>query len=341
MDNWGNGADPFAGERHALRKDANFIGLITLVINVLLQLVFIGILLLLKVTGLVAVNISDKYYGMGLVLFLGVYALTYGLIMGPPAPILSAITRRRINPFSRFSAADGSTPPLQVSTILLALLAGLSICVLANFATSYIVSIFEGYGIYPPEMPDYIDKSTLSLVLNIAIFALMPAIFEEMVFRGYILRSLLPYGEGFAIVVSSVLFALMHGNILQIPFALLVGLTLGYIAVRTGRIWPSMILHFLNNAMSSVLQYAALFCSEKQSNQLTLIVFALVGLIGMCAIIALFAKNSPLVHRLPPRSYGMSSGACAKVLLLSPMLIISVILSLVITVLSTKLGGAA
>lgn len=48
-----------------------------------------------------------------------------------------------------------------------------------------------------------------------------------MLFRGYFLRLLRPYGTWFAVIVTAILFALMHGNILQIPFAFLVGLACG------------------------------------------------------------------------------------------------------------------
>jgi len=145
-----------------------------------------------------------------------------------------------------------------------------------------------------------------------------------------------------AIVVSSVLFALMHGNILQIPFALIVGMTCGYLVVRTGRIWPAMMLHFLNNFMSSLLQYAGLYTSsDAQSQQMTLVVFSVIGLVGLVSLLALFALNDSIVHRVQPRTQELAGGKRATTLLTSPALIISVVLSLALTVMSTQWGGAA
>lgn len=88
-----------------------------------------------------------------------------------------------------------------------------------------------------------VGTSTVSMFLYVAIIA---PIFEEIIFRGVILRNLLPYGKKFAIIASSFLFGLLHGNIIQSPYAFMVGLVLGYTAVEYGMIW-SVVLHIFNN----------------------------------------------------------------------------------------------
>ena len=69
---------------------------------------------------------------------------------------------------------------------------------------------------------------------------------EELLFRGLVLRTLKPWGKQTAIVVSAILFGVFHGNLAQIPFAFLVGLMLGYVAVEYSVIW-SIALHIFNN----------------------------------------------------------------------------------------------
>lgn len=71
-------------------------------------------------------------------------------------------------------------------------------------------------------------------------------IVEELVFRGLILRGLEPYGKRFAILVSAILFGLFHGNLVQSPYAFVVGLVLGYTAMEYSVVW-AMVLHMLNN----------------------------------------------------------------------------------------------
>lgn len=69
---------------------------------------------------------------------------------------------------------------------------------------------------------------------------------EELWFRGVILKSAMPYGKRFAIVVSSILFGVFHGNIPQGIFASVIGLVLAYVAVEYSILW-SIALHIFNN----------------------------------------------------------------------------------------------
>ena len=87
------------------------------------------------------------------------------------------------------------------------------------------------------------SADTLSMFLYSAIFA---PIAEELLFRGYILRTLRPYGKRFAIFASAFLFGLFHGNLVQAPYAFLVGLLLGYVTVEYSLTW-AVALHTFNN----------------------------------------------------------------------------------------------
>lgn len=69
---------------------------------------------------------------------------------------------------------------------------------------------------------------------------------EEIVYRGFVLRALTPYGKKLAILASALMFGLAHGNIHQIFYAATVGLVLAYIASEYS-IWWSIALHLINN----------------------------------------------------------------------------------------------
>ena len=84
-------------------------------------------------------------------------------------------------------------------------------------------------------------------VLSIAV---LPAILEEVVVRGIIMQPLRRFGDKFAIVASALIFGIMHGNMVQIPYTIVAGLFMGYLAIATGSLWPSIILHFINNFYS-------------------------------------------------------------------------------------------
>ena len=73
--------------------------------------------------------------------------------------------------------------------------------------------------------------------------------------RGVLMGVLRKYGDGFAIIVSALVFGLMHGNLVQIPFAFVLGLFFGYAVIRTGTIWTAVVIHFLNNLLSVSFDY--------------------------------------------------------------------------------------
>ena len=93
------------------------------------------------------------------------------------------------------------------------------------------------------------DPNNLSIVLY---GCLLAPIAEELLFRGLVLRSLMPYGKRFAILLSALAFGMYHGNLIQTPFAFLVGLVLGYVAAEYSVIW-AMVLHLINNLVMGEL----------------------------------------------------------------------------------------
>lgn len=87
------------------------------------------------------------------------------------------------------------------------------------------------------------NAETFSMFLYMGVFA---PVTEEIIFRGLIQRTLMPYGKKFAIFGSAFLFGIFHGNLIQTPYAFLVGLVLGYVASEYSIAW-AMLLHLINN----------------------------------------------------------------------------------------------
>lgn len=97
------------------------------------------------------------------------------------------------------------------------------------------------------------NASAVSTTASMFLYtALIGPVAEELVFRGFVMKSLLPYGKGFAVVVSAVLFGAIHGNFLQGLFAAGSGLVFGYVAVEYSLKW-SILIHILNNMVFSDL----------------------------------------------------------------------------------------
>lgn len=94
-------------------------------------------------------------------------------------------------------------------------------------------------------------SETVSMYLYVCVAA---PIWEELLFRGLILRMLEPHGKRFAIFLSAFLFGMFHGNLVQVPYAFIVGLVLGYVAIEYNIGW-SMVLHMINNLVLADLMY--------------------------------------------------------------------------------------
>ena len=96
-----------------------------------------------------------------------------------------------------------------------------------------------------PELGRLVDASWLGLFLAVVI----APVTEEVLFRGLILRGLLGRWKPWAaVLISALLFAIMHFNPAQAPVALVLGLVLGWLYVRTRSLGLCMIGHALNNA---------------------------------------------------------------------------------------------
>lgn len=106
-------------------------------------------------------------------------------------------------------------------------------------------ALLNGMGLTMMERMESMAIGTDSLSMFLYMGVLAP-VTEELLFRGLIQRTLLPYGKKLAILGSAFLFGMMHGNIMQTPFAFAVGLVLGYVATEYSIAW-AMVLHMVNN----------------------------------------------------------------------------------------------
>lgn len=88
------------------------------------------------------------------------------------------------------------------------------------------------------------------LVLSFLTLCILPAIGEELLFRGALQGLMRPCGSPAAVFAPALLFALLHMNLAQGITAFLCGLFLGWLTERTGSILPGMLLHLINNCIA-------------------------------------------------------------------------------------------
>lgn len=125
------------------------------------------------------------------------------------------------------------------------------ITILTNLILSFVKMVFSIKGALDPLENLNIANSS-SIYLYFIAIAILGPIVEEFIFRGVIITILKKYGDAFAVIVSSILFSLLHANLIQIPSAFFIGLLYGYLTVKTGSLYYSTILHIMNNTLAMV-----------------------------------------------------------------------------------------
>lgn len=308
---------PEQSQRRELRSAAGFIGVMMLVLTATMQFTYTIVALVLTWVGFLAPNaLTMDQLGLDNTTYLCVYACVYALAMG--LPLLLVLGRRHL-----FSLKP-RIQALAFGNTLLGLLAAVGGCMGANIVTSILLTILENWGIPIPEMPEMMEQTPISLLLNIFVIAVLPALLEEAVFRGCVLRVLRPFGDGLAVVVSAFLFALMHGNIRQIPFAFIVGLLLGWLYVVTNSIVLPMLVHFTNNALSVVMEYMAFNLSEFGTNVFYGgIIYGLTAIGSVAAVLLLVTRNDGM--KIQKSTSVLRAGERFATVFQTPAFIISVI----------------
>ena len=146
---------------------------------------------------------------------------------------------------------------INIQTILISFMLGI-LCFFINVAVSSLftgILTFTGYR-YPGYSAVESNYSIGNFFLQVFTVACLPAFCEEFLHRGIVLQGIKHIGFKKAIVISSLLFGLLHFNIGQVAYAFVIGLILGFVAVVSKNIFPAMIIHFTNNFISVYLEFA-------------------------------------------------------------------------------------
>ena len=92
------------------------------------------------------------------------------------------------------------------------------------------------------------------IILSVVFIAVLPAIGEEILFRGAVARGLKRKNYIFAIVMSGFLFSIFHGNASQTAHQFLIGMVFAFVYFVSGSLLASMVVHFCNNALAILFE---------------------------------------------------------------------------------------
>lgn len=117
-----------------------------------------------------------------------------------------------------------------------------SVIVIISFLTSFLIFYLTG----KTNSVDLGDSFILALLTH----ALLPALLEEAVFRYIPMRLLESHSRCGTVIISAIFFSLIHHNLFVIPYAFIAGVIFMTVDIWANSVIPSIIIHFINNALS-------------------------------------------------------------------------------------------
>lgn len=283
-------------EKRQLKNECNLMGLVTAGSNVVVSGIIAAVLVIFLI-----LKKSDNMYELLNSLEM---QIIFSVLMFVPAFLIA--TRVRCGSFGGIFPVR----PVKAGLLFPLLSVSLSGMLVLNLLMEPYMAVLTQLGINTDygslDIPDGVSGGALYLF----VIAVVPALVEEFAFRGVVLSHLRKYGNTFAILASSLLFGLVHGNLVQIPFAFAAGCILAYIDILTDSMLPSIIVHFLNNAVSAVSVLAGTYMSELGSMWLVSAIFFVCFAAGIFSA-WLLAKRYPYAFRSAGRGT-LSTGEAMK-----------------------------
>lgn len=193
-----------------------------------------------------------------------------------------------------------NAPPL-LSTLSAALLGLLSVYVASMLSAVWAAGLdalgLRGLGGVP------VPGNERELIASVLSLAAVPAVCEELLFRGFVLSAWESRGTRYAVGVTALLFALLHGNLYGIPAYLLVGAVAGFLAFALDSVYAAMVYHTVYNTACLVIPYLA---AGQASGDVTIDAAALFSLAVQTVMIAAMMAMTMMTLRLRAHRAGIA-----------------------------------
>lgn len=267
-------------------------------ISVVLQLVFafavsVIAMVIISIQVMESVGISDRVAFLNAAqdalvhnnMLMNLFA--YGIADSVPVFIAMKCAKRKGKIKNWFSRSK-----LKSSELVMACFATLGIGVIDSLLIMVYNHFFGSSGIADTISDSVFTDSKVMFVITVFYICLLGPFLEEFLFRGFVLHELSQVSPMFGIVISAMLFGLFHGNFEQAINAFVLGMFFGYIALKANSIWPTVVMHIVNNSFSVLLT----ILSEKLALNDTVIIVINIALLvlGLIGFVFCFIRQGKL-----------------------------------------------
>lgn len=143
-------------------------------------------------------------------------------------------------------------------SVVISFALGVILYFINNFVATASQSIITLFGYEEIVQTVSIELDYAYVLKEFLMTAILPGFCEEILHRGLMLNAGSKHSNPrICLFVSSLLFGLIHLNINQFFYASVLGFLMGYVSICSGSIFPSMIIHFMNNAISIYTYYGS------------------------------------------------------------------------------------
>lgn len=274
-------------ERREIRKAGNAIGL---AITAYVAVQFLASFFLYGIEGL-----YDKYLNSTVfqASFNTIAIEICGLVV--PFGIMALINKKK------YESELIPTQKMPIGRIMLWVGFGMLCCIGADYVVGILVVIFDSFG-HSLSQPEVASPNSLAAcIASVVGTAIVPAICEEFSLRCCSLGLVKKYGKGFGVFCVSFVFGLLHGNLIQLVFATLVGIIMGLVTVKTNSIIPAVLIHGFNNGMAAFGEVITYIFGESADEYSTYAMFAFWFIVGVICAAILALKGQ--FRREPQTSY--------------------------------------
>ena len=180
-------------------------------------------------------------------------------------------------------------------------------------------------------MPEYETPVTVpGIILYVICVVAAPAFIEEIIFRGIVMQSLRRFGDIFALVASSLIFGIFHLNLIQMPYAFIMGLCIGYLVMRSGSLWVGVIIHFVNNGVAVAFEFLYPHMTEETWYFANTVYNLACVILSVIAIAALLMKYKDM-FRFEQKAGALSPGQKTLYFVTSPVMIAAIAVAVAMT----------
>jgi len=312
LDPWGRRPIPLDGPLERTTIDAKSLGFITGLLGLgaaflLFQFLVTPVVLVVQLvaaeggmeslTGMADPEVLFGTYARELIISNSVGQV---LALAGSGLLLGRLHSRRLLAYLRLRPVDGR----------LLLLAGLGVLGLQPVVQwlaemNQMIPVPEGLRVLDEsqvEMIRTVLESDLGLLFNLGALAVVPAVCEELLFRGYAQRQFeRAAGAAGGILLSGGLFGLYHLRPSHLLPLVVLGLYLAYLTWRTGSLWPAILVHFVHNGLAVGMAHGAQQrpdVSVESLEALPLPWYAVAG--GFVIVVGVLYVLHPLARRLRP-----------------------------------------